>query len=124
MGREPLDESIESSIGKIVVVLPGIDYSRPPHTIRRIVFQNKNSSPRSALIHALPRTIPYRAPTRTCEPKDLVEMVGPPKRSQLSFSQPAATRQMIAAAGSASAQNRLTLMTEIVSVRMFFIFVI
>ncbi len=51
-------------------------------------------------------------------------MIGPHEISELSFCQPATTGKMIAAAGKASAQKRLTLITENVSVRMDFIFMI
>jgi hypothetical protein len=51
-------------------------------------------------------------------------MIGPREISELSLSQPAATGKMIAAAGKASAQNRLTLIIENVSVRIVFIIVI
>lgn len=51
-------------------------------------------------------------------------MIGPREISELSLSQLAATGKMIAAAGKASAQNRLTLIIENVSVRIVFIFVI
>jgi hypothetical protein len=49
-------------------------------------------------------------------------MIGPREMSELSLSQPAATGKMIAAAGKASAQKRLTLIIEDVSARMVFIF--
>lgn len=58
-----------------------------------------------------------------CEAKDL-ETIGPREIREFSLSQPAATGKMIAAAGKASAQNRLTLITENVSVRMVFIVVV
>ena len=58
-----------------------------------------------------------------CEANDIA-MIGPREISELSLSQPAATGKMIAAAGKASAQNRLTLITENVSVRMVFIVLI
>ena len=51
-------------------------------------------------------------------------MIGPREICELSFSQPAATGKIIAATGKASTQNRLTLITENVSVRMVFISVI
>ena len=51
-------------------------------------------------------------------------MIGPDEISELSFCQPATTGKMIAATGKASAQKRLTLIIENVSVRMVFIFVI
>ena len=51
-------------------------------------------------------------------------MIGSREIIEQSLSQPAATGKMIAAIGKASAQNRLTLIIENVSVRMVFIFVI
>jgi hypothetical protein len=53
--------------------------------------------------------------------KDL-EMIGSREIIEQSLSQPAATGKMIAAIGKASAQNRLTLIIENVSVRIVFIF--
>ena len=51
-------------------------------------------------------------------------MTGSGEISKPSFCQPATTGKMTAAAGKASAQKRLTLITENVSVRMDFIFMI
>ena len=51
-------------------------------------------------------------------------MIGPRGISEQSFCQSATIGKMIAAAGKASPQKRLTLITEIVSVRMDFIFMI
>ena len=53
--------------------------------------------------------------------KDL-EMIGSREIIEQSLSQPAATGKMIAAIGKASAQSRLTLIIENVSVRIVFIF--
>ena len=51
-------------------------------------------------------------------------MIGPRAISELSSCQSATIGKMNAAAGKASAQKRLTLITENVSVRMDFIFMI
>lgn len=51
-------------------------------------------------------------------------MIGPGEISKPNFCQPATTGKMIAAAGKASAQKRLTFITENVSVRIDFIFMI
>jgi len=53
--------------------------------------------------------------------KDL-EMIGSREIIEQSLSQPAATGKRIAAIGKASAQSRLTLIIENVSVRIVFIF--
>ena len=57
-----------------------------------------------------------------CDEESRVAMIGPREIKALTFSQPAKTGQRMAAAGKASAQNELTLITEIVSVRIVFIF--
>ena len=56
--------------------------------------------------------------------KDLLEVIGPRAISEQSFCQSATIGKMNAAAGNASAQKRLTLIIENVSVRMDFIFIL